>query len=44
MNSDEEKKKNRIHNCKGGKAGQPAPHLARKNVGRVGPPRKVIAG
>jgi len=32
-----------------GKAGQPAPHwpaprLARKNTGRVGPPRKVIAG
>jgi len=34
---------------RGGKAGQPAPHwpaphLARKNTGRVDPPRKVIAG
>jgi len=27
-----------------GKAGQPAPRLAHKNAGRVGPPRKVIAG
>jgi len=34
---------------RGGKAGQPAPHwptprLACKIAGRVGPPRKVIAG
>ena len=32
----------KIH--RGDKAGQPAPHLVRKNAGRVGPPRKVIAG
>ena len=31
------------HLIRGGKVGQPAPHLARKNVGRVGPSRKVIA-
>jgi len=33
-----------LHNPRDGKAGQPAPRLARKNAGRVGPPRKVIAG